>query len=121
MRDTAAVPSRRRRKRILKDASGYWGNRKNKIKVAYGALMKAMAFSSAHRRKKKNDFRRVWTVRLNAAARIEGISYSRLIHGLKLAKCELDRRMLSELAIHDPRAFSKVVTEAKQALSLAAS
>lgn len=111
------VASRRRRKRLLKRAKGFTGDRKNHVRLTMDAVMKAMAFSTAHRRKKKGDFRRLWITRIGVAAKVNGISYSKLINGLSKAGCALNRKMLSELAIQDPKAFSAVADQAKQALA----
>lgn len=110
------VASRRRRKKLLKRAKGFTGDRKNHICLTQDAVMKAMAFSYSHRKKKKGDFRRLWIVRIGVAAKANGISYSRLIDGMIKAGCFLNRKMLSDLAIRDPEAFSAVVDRAKQAL-----
>lgn len=110
------VASRRRRKRLLKRAKGFTGDRKNHVRLTKDAVMKAMAFSYAHRKKKKGDFRRLWIVRIGIAAKVNGISYSKFINGLLKAGCGLNRKMLSDLAIQDPKAFSAVADQAKQAL-----
>ncbi|MCP5506565.1 MAG: 50S ribosomal protein L20 [Chlamydiales bacterium] len=117
MRVTNAVASRRRRKRLLKRAKGFSGDRKNHVKLTQDAVMKAMAFSTMHRKKKKNDFRRLWITRIGVAAKAAGVSYSRLIHGLTKAGCKIDRKMLSDLAIRDPKSFGEVAETAKQALA----
>ena len=117
VRVTKAVASRKRRKRILKRAKGFWGDRKNHIRLSKDAIMKAMAFNYIHRKKKKGDFRRLWIMRINVAARINGISYSQLIRGLTKAECLLDRKMLSQMAIQDPKGFADVADTAKQALA----
>lgn len=116
VRVTNAVASHRRKKRLFKLAKGFVGDRKNHLRLTSGAVMRAMASSYAHRKLKKRDFRSLWIMRLNAAARIHGISYSRLIYGLKKADCHLDRKMLSDLAIRDPNGFAVVVNRAKAAL-----
>ena len=116
VRVTNAVASRRRRKRLLKKAKGFFGDRKNHFRITANALMKAMAFNYIHRKKKKGDFRRLWIVRIGIAARINGMSYSRLIDGLTRAGCTVNRKMLSELAISDPSAFTAFVTCAQKAL-----
>lgn len=116
MRTTCAVASRRRRKRILRRAKGFWGDRKRHIRQARDAVMKAMAFSSEHRRKKKGDFRRLWITRLSVASKIHGLSYSRLICGLGRAEVLINRKMLSEMAIKDPAGFAAVAEEAKKGL-----
>ena len=116
-RVTNAVASRKRRKRLLKRAKGFTGDRKNHIRLTQDAVMKAMAFSYEHRKKKKNDFRRLWIVRIGIAAKCHGINYSRLIHGLTKAGCGLNRKVLSEMAIQDPKGFAQVAHTAKQALA----
>ena len=104
--------ARRRRNRILKHASGYHSARSRLFAYAKEVVMKAWIYSYAHRRRRKRDFRRLWITRINAAARTNGTSYSRLMHGLKGAKIALDRKILSDLAIADPAAFSSVVKAA---------
>jgi large subunit ribosomal protein L20 len=105
--------ARRRRNRILKSASGYHSARSRLYAYAKEVVMKAWVYSYAHRRRKKRDFRRLWITRINAGARTNGTSYSRLMHGLKNAKVALDRKVLSDLAIADPAAFAKIVAAAK--------
>lgn len=117
VRITNAVASRRRKKRLFKLAKGFVGDRKNHLRLTSEAVMRAMAYNYAHRKKKKRDFRSLWIMRLNAAARINGISYSKLIYGLKKAQCELNRKVLAELAISDPHGFTSIVGRAKQALA----
>ncbi|MBX3258610.1 MAG: 50S ribosomal protein L20 [Labilithrix sp.] len=106
--------ARRRKNRILKHASGYHSARSRLFAYAKEVVMKAWVYAYAHRRRKKRDFRRLWITRINAAARTNGTSYSRLMHGLKGANIGLDRKILSELAIVDAAAFSKVVAAAKR-------
>ena len=106
--------ARRRRNRILKHASGYHSARSRLYAYAKEVVMKAWVYSYAHRRRRKRDFRRLWITRINAAARSNGTSYSRLMHTLKAANVGLDRKILSELAVADPAAFSKVVSTAKR-------
>ena len=106
--------ARRRRNRILKHASGYHSARSRLYAYAKEVVMKAWVYAYAHRRRKKRDFRRLWITRINAAARTNGTSYSRLMHGLKGANVALDRKILSELAVADPAAFAKVVATAKR-------
>ncbi|MDB4946750.1 MAG: ribosomal protein L20p [Labilithrix sp.] len=101
--------ARRRRNRILKHASGYHSARSRLYAYAKEVVMKAWVYAYAHRRLRKRDFRRLWITRINAAARTNGTSYSRLMHGLKEAGVSLDRKVLSDLAIVDPAAFTKVV------------
>ncbi|MFN0065147.1 MAG: 50S ribosomal protein L20 [Chlamydiales bacterium] len=116
-RVTCAPASRRRRKRLLKRAKGFYGDRKNHVRQTNNAVMSAMAFNYKHRKLKKRDFRSLWITRIGVAAKINGISYSKLINGLKLAQCDLNRKMLSEMAIHDPKGFTEVVQSAKKALA----
>src|SRR3954462_6072893 len=106
--------ARRRRNRILKHASGFHSARSRLYAYAKEVVMKAWVYAYAHRRRRKRDFRRLWITRINAAARTNGTSYSRLLHSLKGAKIGRDRKGLSELAISDPAAFSKVVGAAKR-------
>ncbi len=106
--------ARRRRNRILKHASGYHSARSRLFAYAKEVVMKAWVYAYAHRRRKKRDFRRLWITRINAAARANGTSYSRLMHALKGANIALDRKILSELAIVDAPAFAKVVAAAKR-------
>jgi len=117
VRVTNAVATHRRKKRLVKRAKGFVGDRKNHLRLTANAVMSAMAFNYRHRKVKKRDFRRLWTVRLSVAAKINGISYSKLIHGLKKAGCLLNRKVLSDMAIRDPNGFSVVASAAKQALA----
>jgi len=116
VRATNAVASHRRKKRLYKLAKGFVGDRKNHLRLTSGAVMRAMAYNYIHRKHKKRDFRRLWIMRLNAAARINGISYSKLIYGLKKARCELDRKSLADIAIRNPEQFAAIVGCAKEAL-----
>ena len=104
--------ARRRRNRILKHASGFHSARSRLYAYAKEVVMKAWVYAYAHRRRRKRDFRRLWITRINAAARTNGTSYSRLMHGLKTAKVQLDRKVLSDIAIVDPAAFTRVVKTA---------
>lgn len=117
VRVTNAVASHRRKKRLYKLAKGFVGDRKNHLRLTSGAVMRALAYNYAHRKQKKRDFRNLWIMRLNAAARINGISYSKFIYGLKKARCELNRKVLADMAISDPKGFSVVVGCAKEALA----
>lgn len=116
-RTTNAVASRRRKKRMRKRAKGFTGDRKNHLRLTSEAVMRAMAFNYAHRKQKKRNFRSLWITRIGVAAKSQGMSYSKLIHGLKKAQCELDRKVLAELAIDDPAAFASVCSTAKAALA----
>lgn len=106
------VASRRRRKRLLKQAKGYWGARGSHIRRAKETVMRAMAYATRDRKVKKREFRSLWIIRLNAAARERGLTYSRLIAAFRRAKITLDRKQLSELAINDPQAFEQVLAAA---------
>ena len=108
-RSVNAVASRARRKRILKSAKGYFGARSKVYTVAKNAVDKGMAYAYRDRRNKKRVFRRLWIARINAAARQNGTTYSRLMHGLKTAEVGLNRKVLADLAMHHPAAFTAVV------------
>ncbi len=110
------VVRRRRHKKTLNMTKGHQGVRHSLYRRAHESLIHALQYSYDHRKKKKGDMRRLWNVRLNAAARDNGISYSKLIHGMNLAGIEINRKVLSEMAITDPEAFSNIVDSAKQAL-----
>jgi large subunit ribosomal protein L20 len=107
------VASRERRKKIIKQAKGFYGRRKSNLKLAKEAVDHAGQYSYAHRKDRKGLFRSLWTVRINAAARELGTTYSKLISGLKKAGIELDRKILADLAFSDSAAFAKVVEAAK--------
>ena len=109
--------TRQRRKRMLKLAKGYYGSKHTLFKTAKEQVMNSYNYSYRDRRQKKRDFRRLWITRINAAARMNGISYSVLMNGLKKAGIEVNRKMLSELAINDAEAFTALVEEAKKALA----
>lgn len=111
------VVARRSHKKILKLAKGYYGARSRVFRVAKQAVIKAGQYAYRDRRVKKRNFRALWITRINAQSRVEGMSYSRLIAGLKKADIALDRRVLADLAIHDKAAFGKIVTVAKDALA----
>ena len=115
MRATNAPASRERRRRRLQLAKGFYGARSKLFRTATEAVDRAMRLSTAHRKLKKRDFRRLWIARVNAAARQEGISYSKLVAGLTKAGVTLNRKMLSEIAIQDPAGFKTLVDIAKKA------
>ena len=108
--------TRKRRKKVLKLAKGYYGSKQTLYKVANQQVMKSLMYAYRDRRQKKRDFRKLWITRINAAARINGLSYSRLMHGLKVAGIEVNRKMLAELAVSDEKAFAELATVAKQNL-----
>ncbi|GLB58451.1 50S ribosomal protein L20 [Cytobacillus sp. NCCP-133] len=109
--------TRKRRKKVIKLAKGYFGSKHTLYKVANQQVMKSLMYAYRDRRQKKRDFRKLWVTRINAAARMNGLSYSRLMHGLKLAGIEVNRKMLAELAIADEKAFAELASAAKQQLS----
>ncbi|MCK5557851.1 MAG: 50S ribosomal protein L20 [Candidatus Hydrogenedentes bacterium] len=116
-RATNAPASRRRRKRILKQAKGYWGGRKSLYRTAREAVDRAGRYAYRDRRLKKRDFRRLWIARINAAARQNGISYSRFMDGLKKADVKINRKLLAEIAVKDTEAFTKLADAAKLQLA----
>lgn len=108
--------TRKRRKRVLKLAKGYYGSKHKLFKTAKQQVMKSGNYAYRDRRQKKREFRKLWIARINAAARQHGISYSQFMHGLKTAGIEVNRKMLSDLAIHDEAAFAALVDQAKAAI-----
>lgn len=115
-RATNAPASRRRRKKVLKYAKGYYSSKSKLFRYAKEAVQHAWQYAYRDRRKKKAEFRGLWIVRLNAACRNAGITYSRFVEGLKAAKIELDRKVLSDIAIRDEAAFNALVKQAQDAL-----
>ncbi|MBU7593804.1 50S ribosomal protein L20 [Metabacillus halosaccharovorans] len=111
------IVSRKRRKKVLKLAKGYFGSKHRLYKVANQQVMKSWMYAYRDRRQKKRDFRKLWITRINAAARVNGLSYSRLMHGLKLAGIEVNRKMLADLAIADEKAFAQLADAAKAQLN----
>lgn len=111
------VPAtRKRRKKVLKKAKGYFGNKSRLFRYAKDAVDRAESYAYRDRRKKKSEFRKLWIVRINAACRAEGLRYGQFINGLAKAGVQLNRKVLSELAIHEPDAFKELVSKAKAAL-----
>ena len=111
------VQANRRHKKVLARAKGYYGARSRVFRVAVQAVMKAGQYAYRDRRNKKRSFRRLWIARINAGARLNGLSYSRLINGLKKATIEIDRHVLADIAMHDAQAFTALTEKAKQALA----
>ena len=109
--------TRRRRNRVLKLAKGYYGAKSKLFKTAKQAVMKSYMYAYRDRRQKKRDFRKLWIARINAAARLNGLSYSKLMHGLKLDGIEMNRKMLADLAVNDAAAFTVLADKAKEALA----
>ncbi len=117
VRITNAVASKKRKKRAYKQAKGFVGDRKNHHRLTSDAVMRAMAFHYRHRKHNKRNFRSLWIIRIGIAAKMCGISYSKLINGLAKSGCSINRKMLSELAIHDFKSFSDIASVAKTALA----
>lgn len=111
------VVARRRHKKVLKQAKGYYGARSRVFRVAKQAVIKAGQYAYRDRRQRKRQFRALWIARINAAARINGLSYSRFIAGLKKASIEIDRKVLADLAVHEKATFAAIVEKAKAALA----
>jgi large subunit ribosomal protein L20 len=112
-----AVVAKARHKKVLSKAKGYYGARGKLFRTAKQAVIKAGQYAYRDRRQRKRQFRALWITRINAAARPHGLSYSRLINGLKLAQIEVDRKVLADIAVHDPDAFGAIAGAAKEALS----
>ena len=119
-RAKSSVASRARRKKVLKSARGYYGARSRTFKVAKQAVIKAGQYAYRDRRQRKRQFRSLWIVRINAAAREQGLSYSRFMAGLKQAGIEVDRKVLADIAMHEPEAFVELANASKAALEQAA-
>ena len=111
-----AMMTRKRRKKVLKLAKGYYGSKSKHFKMAKQQVMKGGNYAFAGRKQKKRDYRRLWITRINAAARINGLSYSVFMNGLKKAGIELDRKVLADMAVNDPAAFAAIAELAKKAL-----
>lgn len=112
------VVTRRRHNKILKLAKGYWGRKSRTFRAANQQVLKSLSYAYRDRRNRKREFRRLWIARINAAARSQGLSYSRLINGLHKAGVTVDRKMLADLAVHDAKAFGELVNVARQQLGL---
>jgi large subunit ribosomal protein L20 len=107
--------ARKRHKKLLHQAKGYWGSRSRRFAVARQTVLKALSYAYRDRRNRKRDFRRLWVIRINAAARLNGMTYSRLINGLKMAGINLDRKILADMAVRDPAGFTRVVEQIQRA------
>ena len=112
-----AMMTRKRRNKILKLAKGYWGSKSTHYKMANQAMMKSLTYAYIGRKQKKRDFRKLWITRISAGCKANGMNYSRFMHGLKLAGIEMNRKVLSETAIHNPEAFADLCNTAKNALN----
>ena len=110
-----AMMTRKRRNKILKLAKGYWGAKSTHYKMANEAVMKSLKYAYVGRKRKKREFRQLWIARISAACKSNGMNYSRFMHGLKLSGIEMNRKMLSEMAIHEPAAFTALCEKAKAA------
>lgn len=111
-----AMMTRKRRKKVLGLAKGYWGAKSKHFKMANQAVMKSLTYAYIGRKRKKRDFRQLWITRINAAVKPLGLNYSRFMYGLKLLNIDINRKMLSEMAINDPAAFGALVEKVKAAL-----
>ena len=114
-RATNAVARKRRKKKVLREARGYWGRKHSSYRLANEQVMRSDAYAYRDRRTRKRDFRRLWITRINAAARQEGMSYSELIHGLQKAEVDVNRKMLADIAVNDPDGFRRFVELAREA------
>ena len=114
-----SVAGRKRRRAVLKKAKGYYSARGKHFRAAHEQVLHSGTYAYRDRRARKGDFRKLWIMRINAAARQNGISYSKLIAGLRVAEVEIDRKMLAELAVNDPKAFAQLAEVAKQSLETA--
>ena len=112
-----AMMTRKRRNKVLGMAKGYWGAKSKHFKMANEQLMKSGRYAYVGRKQRKRDFRKLWITRISAGCKLNGMNYSTFMHGLKLAGVEMNRKMLSELAIHEPAAFTALTEQAKAALS----
>ena len=112
-----AMMTRKRRNKILKQAKGYWGSKSTHYKMANQAVMKSLKYAYVGRKMKKREFRQLWIARINAACKANGMNYSRFMHGLKLAGITMNRKVLSEMAIHEPAAFTALCETAKAAIN----
>jgi large subunit ribosomal protein L20 len=115
-RATNNPAAKQRRKRILKRSKGFFGGKKNQVREGRHAAERAMVYQYRDRKNRKRDFRRLWITRINAAARLNGLSYSHFINGLKKAQIDIDRKILAELAVHDTQSFARLAEVAKNAL-----
>ena len=110
-----AMMTRKRRNKVMKMAKGYWGSRSKHFRVANEAVMKSLTYAYVGRKLKKRDFRSLWITRISAACKMNGMNYSTFMHGLKVAGIEINRKMLAEMAISNPAAFTQLVEIAKKA------
>ena len=116
-REKSVIQRRKRRKRVLKQAKGFFSKRKNSYRVARQAVMRALQNAYVDRKRRKRDFRSLWITRINAAARQNGLSYSKLIHGLSVSKIKLNRKVLADIAVRQPEIFSEIAKTAKESVN----
>lgn len=116
MRIKRGVNAVKKRRKIFKLSKGYFGNKSKSYRIASEAVMKSLNYAYIGRRRRKRDFRKLWIVRINAAARLNGLSYSKFMHGLSAANINLNRKVLAELAVNDSKAFAQLAEKAKAAL-----
>ncbi len=114
-----SVHARKKRREVLEQASGYWGLKSKVYRRAKEQVMRSGNYAFRDRKARKRDFRRLWIIRINAGARQHGMSYSQLVHGMKLAGIELDRKILADLAVAEPKAFGAIAAQAKAAIAAA--
>ena len=118
MRVKRGTKRTKRRKKVLKQAKGFYGGKSRNFRIAKEAVERSMQFAYRDRRNRKRDFRRLWIVRINAGARLNGLSYNRFMHGLQKAGCELNRKMLADLAAREPEGFAELAKVAREALGM---
>lgn len=116
MRIKRGVNAVKKRRKIFKLSKGYYGNKSKSYRIARQAVMKSLMYSYIGRKRRKRDFRQLWIARINAQARVNGLSYSKMMHGLKVAGINLNRKVLADLAVTDPAAFAELASKAKAAL-----
>jgi large subunit ribosomal protein L20 len=114
-----SINAQKKRRKVLDEAKGYWGLKKSSYRRAKEQLIKSGTYAYRDRRARKREFRRLWITRINAGAREHGLSYSQLVHGLKAAEIELDRKMLADLVVREPEVFAQIAAKAKEALAAA--
>ena len=112
-----SVHARKKRRKVLEEAKGFWGIKKSSYTYAKEQVERSLAYQYRDRKVKKREFRRLWIMRINAGARANGLSYNQFIAGLKVAEVELDRKILADLAVNDPKKFGEIVAQAKAALA----
>lgn len=110
-----SVAARKKRRKVLAHARGYWGTKKSSYRRAKEQVLRSFNYQYRDRRVRKRDFRRLWIARINAAARLNGLTYGEFMHGLRLAEVELNRKVLADLAVHEPDAFASLVSRAREA------